>query len=153
MGVQFLLGMVRWMAARQAAGVAFALIAQAVLNALAPLPVVFLVNHDHVVVGSVTAEDWRAHVQLHLRLAGSHYFSAAQPRLPIPPDRPRIMSLPCRDYDALGVSTRAPVAAPPMHEVDANYFLVSIGLVHLPRVIDLSPDLAPACPPPKPTAL
>lgn len=127
---------------------ALLLLVHAALFAFGPPPVVFLANHDHVVVGAVTAEQWRAHVEAHLRQAGSHYLSAGISRLPVPADQPRITTLPGCDYDALGVSARALAAATLIAPADESAPAVT-GRIDAPSVVDRSPDLMPTPPPPR----
>ncbi len=134
----------RW----RGAGGAFILFAHAALFAFGPPPVVFLANHEHVVIGAVTAEQWRAHVQTHLRQAGSHYLSPGVLRLPLPADQPRITSLPGCSYDALGMSIRASVFAPFVAPTGVSR-LAPVGLVDAPYVVDRSPDLIVTPPPPR----
>lgn len=132
---------------REMAG-ALLLLVHAALFAFGPPPVVFLARHDHVVVGAVTAEQWRAHVEAHLRQAGSHYLSAGISRLPVPPDQPRITVLPGCAYDALGLSARA-LAAAPLIAPAGESALATTGRVETPFVVDRSPDLMPTPPPPR----
>jgi len=138
-------------ACRRVAG-AWVLLAHAALLAVGPPPVVFLANHDHVVIGSVTAEQWRAHVQFHLQQSGSHYLSVGVSGAPVSPHQPRITSLPGCGYDALGVSARAMAAAPVFHAIGDPPLCRCMSLAHQASVIDLSPRLAPDCPPPRPAA-
>ncbi len=137
------------MTRRQRAGGAFILLLHAALFSFGPPPVVFLANHDHVVVGAVTADQWRAHVEAHLRQAGSHYVSSGLPHAPLPTDQPRITSLPGCGYDALGVPVRALAVALLLMPYGVSV-LALVGQIDAPFVVDRSPDLLLSPPPPRP---
>ncbi len=138
------LRMTRW----QGAAGAFILLLHAALFAFGPPSAIFLANHEHVVVGVVTADQWRAHVEAHLRQAGSHYLSLGASHAPLQADQPRITSLPGCGYDALSVSVRA-LAGLLLVIPHSCALLIWVGLIDVLSVLDRSPDLALRPPPPK----
>ena len=125
------------------------LLAHAVLLAVGPAPVYFLANHDHAVIGSVTAEQWRLHVQFHLRQVDGHYRLPDASSSLNTPDRPRITSLAGCAYDMLSASARSLPATSMIHLPRADDREVQTSRVDLPLVIDRSPDFAPIRPPPE----
>lgn len=49
------------------------LIAHTFITACVPAPLLLLSQHDHIVIGKVSAEAWVAHMQWHLREINHHY--------------------------------------------------------------------------------
>jgi hypothetical protein len=69
------------------------LIAHSVMTACVPVQMLLLSQHDHIVIGKISAEQWVAHQQWHLRQVNGHFVSGQPDPTPVS-EGGRIISTP-----------------------------------------------------------
>jgi len=87
---------------RWAAGFAvWVLLAHTLVTACVPAPLLLLSQHDHVVIGKISARQWAAHLQWHLHEV-NHHFIPTEPDPSVPTrDTGTILSVAGCDMNAL----------------------------------------------------
>ena len=124
------------------------LIAHTLITACVPAPLLLLSQHDHLVIGKVSAEQWAAHMQWHLHELNHHYTPTQPDPAVATGNTGIILSVEGCDMNALQAFYVTVRGTTPQIEGPGNI----IAITPLPPLLEAHGHAAPLrvpCPPPR----
>jgi hypothetical protein len=105
-------------------------------------------QHEHIIIGKISAEDWVAHTRWHLKQINSHFVQQANPIKAPVPAKGKIISAKGCDLQAVQAYYAALRGAPQPTVMETRWLAVG-KCPNAPRPIRFAPPLGVPHPPPR----